>query len=408
MEQHFQEVQENLRKKEAIFSYFKPKSASRPQSREGGLSNPNLRQLLRATSDSVLGTQALSARPITTNSVTRRHYKPRSKQLEQGAQPRPTNPEQSTKRTSAKLREAISAEQIDQAKGLDNLTTPEKIVAVGSQITKKFKQARQLDQALQRAEDNSSKCVLNDNDVPLIAETDHFTRRCFCHLCTCEQHQCPGANFRSGISTSAAFTTIYNKDYKRKTAPNYKEARRSLNLYHSNSQPMDFKTTNRIDFKPYKIEKTEPVKRDVQQPNLRFASRSLYNSEFPNWGPAFVEYEKQHHLPYRGKDVKIDGRTNYATEFTGASEKMKDFGLAKTGSESMYATGPISVSNKFFGQTESKATYGSGTEGFSTYSYAIKHNYMPSKCSSSHFTTTYTSEFTPKTPPHNSWLRRAL
>lgn len=251
------------------------------------------------------------------------------------------------------------------------------------------------------------RCVLDGDNVPPIPEMDHLNRRCLCYLCTCDVHVCPGNRMFGRLSATSAFKSIYKKDYKRKQAANHSETSCSLKLLRSNSAPMDLKTTNREDFQPYKFEQKEPAKFDILQPSLRFMGRSLYNSEYPNWGPAFVGYEKHYHLPYRGKDLRLDVRTTYGSEFVGNKDTKQELFIPGAKPINMLSTGPISASTQFIGESVSNSSYGIARKQGQTFSYAVKQGYNPSEYASSHFTTTYTNEFTSKSPS-KLWPKRQV
>lgn len=402
MEQHYQEVLSLNGKKDAV-SYRPGSRDARPVTRGQQADNPNVRQLLRLSSTSPRrGEVSKTSRPLTSSSVTRSIYNPMSKWVDStNASPIRLASEVSVKRNlTMKPQQVGSPEIIQRVFAGGEPTSPAKLHrrAEGSNLRDKFDQAKALDSELQKGDGVPEMCVLNDDDMPPIAEMDHLTRRCLCYLCTCSTHECPGDKYLNKYTASSAFTTIYKKDYKRKFLSNYNEARRTFEEYRSTCLPMELKTTNQVEYRPFKIEQVESAVSDIPQSNLRFTGKSFYSTEFPNWGPSYVEHEKEHFLPYRGKGLKLDVRTTYGSDFKGSRDQSRESAFASAGSASMYSTGPISVSNQFYGESISKSAYGKAHPNFSTYSYAAKQDYTPSECASSHFTSTYTNDFISKSP----------
>jgi hypothetical protein len=511
MEKYYHEVLASTRRKEGSFKHFKPASRdSRPASRSQQADNPNIRRLFRLSSAGPPSTQDKSPvrlpptrdkspiRPVTTNLAVHGSYRTQAVRPLQAERPTAVDVQTPIKKAAALVEDSSPEKLIPrQSAGVNRLesASPKK---VDSSTRDKLEAAKKLDRNLRETEPQQvlehpknriqegvdsrpwrpqterspgaqatrsqaapyPQCVLKDDDVPLIAEMDHYTRRCLCHLCTCGEHECPCKPY-SQLSASTAFKTIYKKDYRRKLAT-YSEARKSLENYRSNTLPMDLKTTNQVEFRPFRVEPVDPesdespqgnyrlIRRrsadsvdgsqghtgqtpddyegsqsnfrsvarasagpffgEIPQPYIKFTGRSQYNSEYPNWGPSYVEHAKHHYPPYLGQDLRLDARTTYSAEFSGKLKPKKD--QSEPGSSALTNTpGIISHSTQFYGDTVAKSSFAPAPHGqqqLSTYSYATKQHYAPSECASSHFTTTYTSDFTskgigkawPKKPQH--------
>ena len=55
-------------------------------------------------------------------------------------------------------------------------------------------------------------CPLSLDNVPPVADMDHYTGRCLCYMCTCGKHICPGL-IANPIIPSKAFKSSNNVDY---------------------------------------------------------------------------------------------------------------------------------------------------------------------------------------------------
>jgi hypothetical protein len=517
MEKYYHEVLASTRRKESSFKHFKPAfKDSRPASRNQQVDNPNIRRLFRLGSADPRSAQDRTPvrrpptrdkspiRPVTANSSVHGSYSKRAVRPQKTEKHTAVDVQTSLKKAAIGL-EGSSPQKLMPKKSAEvnrlESASPSK---VDSNTRDKLEAAKKLDRTLRETEPQQGledaiirvqgggdsrpwryqterspaalvedsaaahptrsqaapyiECVLKDDDVPMIAETDHYTRRCLCHLCTCGEHECPCKPY-SQLSARAAFKTIYKKDYRRKFVT-YSEARKSLEVYRSNSLPMDFTTTNQLEFRPFRVEPVDPENDDsaqgrfpgrqsadsvgasqahnrlagqtlgdhegpqsnyrsvarasdepflaeIPQPYIKFTGRSQYNREYANWGPNYVEHAKHHYPPYLGKDLRLDVRTTYSAEFSGKQRQRKEEN--EPGSSALTNTpGIISQSTQFYGDTVAKTSFAPAPQGqqkLSTYSYAIKPQYAPSECSSNHFTTTYTSDFTAK-GPKKAWPKK--
>lgn len=60
----------------------------------------------------------------------------------------------------------------------------------------------------------SINCKLQD--LPPVGETSHKTGKCYCHLCTCGTHKCPGNLNYSDHYSKSALASMYKKDFTKK------------------------------------------------------------------------------------------------------------------------------------------------------------------------------------------------
>ena len=53
-------------------------------------------------------------------------------------------------------------------------------------------------------------------EMPPIGEMNHNLGNCYCHLCTCGKHICPGDNLKTQKYTASALTSNYQKEFTKK------------------------------------------------------------------------------------------------------------------------------------------------------------------------------------------------
>ena len=145
------------------------------------------------------------------------------------------------------------------------------------------------------ANEESQMCWLDRDDCPPVVEQDHFFGRCLCYLCTCGKHICP-ALVQSPIIPSKAFKSSNTVDFtpsKHWRADRAQRAREEQQIIHS-TVPMVLDTTNKETYKGCLIksklakprpENLIPSHQDVPQP---FVGRTLYQADFPDFGPVNV------------------------------------------------------------------------------------------------------------------------
>lgn len=64
----------------------------------------------------------------------------------------------------------------------------------------------------------SSDCAILN--TPPVGEMCHEVGHCYCHLCTCGEHKCPG-NYNKNIKyLKSAMRSTYKKEYTKKKSTN--------------------------------------------------------------------------------------------------------------------------------------------------------------------------------------------
>ncbi|XP_065052844.1 uncharacterized protein LOC135682057 isoform X2 [Rhopilema esculentum] len=161
--------------------------------------------------------------------------------------------------------------------------------------------------------------------------------RCICQLCDCGRpHKHPGCtkNFPSMKSTmelkpSMGQKTDYQKSFGLAPLKSPAKIMRPLPATLNPNPPvMDFRTTNRLDFKKYKnAGRTKPCKLQEEYETLTglFQGDSVYKVDFPGHRPAPVKIERPATQKAQS-DVKFDARTMYKDTFEGRGQpRLKAF-----------------------------------------------------------------------------------
>mmetsp|Transcript_27892 Transcript_27892/g.27573 ORF Transcript_27892/g.27573 Transcript_27892/m.27573 type:complete len:111 (-) Transcript_27892:331-663(-) len=109
---------------------------------------------------------------------------------------------------------------------------------------------------------------------------EHMVDQCFCYLCNCRKHICPGDYRRMYKSASSQFSTVYKIKFPKHQLPNLKKNLKEA--YMQNSLPIDLTTTNKNDFKPFPIEPRQRREQNLDHLKLKFTGKSFYKTEYPN------------------------------------------------------------------------------------------------------------------------------
>jgi len=290
------------------------------------------------------------------------------------------------------------------------------------------------------------RCPLNNPDLPPVGEVEHLVERCYCFLCNCGKHVCPGASRRKTEFVKSMYATNYHIEYYRKHGDPGKPL--SLTAYSSNRLPMDLQTMKQRDFQPYKIEPAGEPQPRLPPHSVQFVSRSSYQANYPNWGPNEVIRVNRPWLPYRGDQVRLDPKTTYSESFgkanpalagsdawtsgladlgrsketSGSPMKEGRDGPAQEGRDGLLGSaldlkggnpgtgsgplmnrnlrktgGPMGTGNEFYGQTTTSRTF----RPFNRKQVAAKEprpneNFVPLQSPNSYLRTTYRTDYVPK------------
>ena len=52
--------------------------------------------------------------------------------------------------------------------------------------------------------------------LPPVSEVNHSIGACYCHLCTCGEHLCPGDKLKTSKYLPSSLKSIYKQDYQKK------------------------------------------------------------------------------------------------------------------------------------------------------------------------------------------------
>lgn len=197
------------------------------------------------------------------------------------------------------------------------------------------------------------------NLMPPVCDNEHMTGYCYCHLCTCKHHKCPGDYKRKLYSSSSQFISNYHRNYHRKYSsvtihkpmPEFKPASFALNS----------QTTAQEDF-----DKQEILKSEAFVPNkssctpLKFVAKTSYSSNFGKWNESFLEKQYVMEFPCPLRDSKFSAkscyRDNYSDKNLSVYEESNQ--LAKKAKERSHGIkGIISSFSGFLGKSSQKTDY---------------------------------------------------
>lgn len=179
-----------------------------------------------------------------------------------------------------------------------------------------------------------SQCPVSDPELRIISENDHRVGLCLCKFCQCGQHSCPNP-LNKDLYPSSTFTSKYQSDYRK---GKFDTVLYPISKpYQPNTSKMDLKTTNQEEYKAHSI---SPAKRNplVWNSNIATAqTRSLYSSEYVNWGPSTFSHEKRFHPPVRSTEIPFRGSSSYQNSFTQVDPRQAD--LFRTNGKDLHPAG---------------------------------------------------------------------
>lgn len=134
------------------------------------------------------------------------------------------------------------------------------------------------------------QCPVSDPSIGIISENDHRVGLCLCRFCTCSQHSCPSVKAPDPF-LSCAFLTKYQQEFPAKQfdSPLKYEPKK----FYRTPQKFEGTTTNSSHYIAHTIRPYKEETRAKPAVNRELLARSSYSSDFPNWGPTRVSYEKQ-------------------------------------------------------------------------------------------------------------------
>jgi hypothetical protein len=157
------------------------------------------------------------------------------------------------------------------------------------------------------------KCVLSDPDLDIIPELDHRIGRCLCQLCSCGRHVCPNTKSLKTMAKST-YQSQYRNEFRRFTPD--KPLIKERPQYKANYCKLETTTTQKTDFKPFKVELVKETYERPITPSLRFTGMSSYSSEYPNWGPSRVLLQRTPKQPESRTKLRMKVKTAYQETFT--------------------------------------------------------------------------------------------
>lgn len=233
---------------------------------------------------------------------------------------------------------------------------------------------------------NTQLCPLDNLDHPPVSEIEHLVSECYCHLCTCLLHKCPGDYPKH--HKSPTWQSLYRKDFKKHSyqATHHKP---KCNEYSPSQHPFAGTTTHREDFRAFDLPMiSRPPKSSSVKFHSGFPKMSRYQADFPNWGPHYTERVTKVPEVYRGSEIKMNCQTVYRADFTRSSLSPANRGTMKKPGKS---SGVISYAQTWL--AEKKVSQLGKTQPPPKRERGPSNEYLPPVSWKNHFASTYREDF---------------
>ena len=130
--------------------------------------------------------------------------------------------------------------------------------------------------------DLTIECPLLNPKLPPVTDMEHNLQNCFCYMCTCSKHICPGDYRLKAINPSNHFKTNY-KIYYKKPVLVKNSAFKHEDHYSKQEYQTENKTTSQLTYIPHNIEaKEKNISNSRYNSPFRFRGKSTYKSEYKN------------------------------------------------------------------------------------------------------------------------------
>lgn len=200
---------------------------------------------------------------------------------------------------------------------------------------------------------NSEECPLLNLGLPPVTEMEHSIKSCFCYMCKCGKHKCPGEYRLQTKSHSNHFKTNYKLYFRKHVRLDFK-INKPEDHNSKVSFPSEGKSTSQLAYIPHSIDQVEKIlpENRVVTP-YKFRGSSVYHSEYPNWGVRETEQPILQGHKYKPNDLKSSMKSQYQEAFhnTSSKDKLEFKELAKNfKNRNWNSNGILSPSNEFIGE----------------------------------------------------------
>lgn len=202
-------------------------------------------------------------------------------------------------------------------------------------------------------------CELNKDIYPPICDNEHLTGDCYCHLCTCGNHKCPGDYKKQVYSTRSHFSSLYKQNYRKHSSTPVKQS--PIPEFRPAKYAFEGMTTAKKDYIKQEFLHSESCNLDkFNYKPLKFVAKTSYSSNFGCWKESFLEKQYVMEHPCGKVDSKFLSDSCYRKDFHIYSpqiaqennEKAKHLKERAQGSR-----GLISPSSAFMGKSSQKSDY---------------------------------------------------
>jgi hypothetical protein len=197
------------------------------------------------------------------------------------------------------------------------------------------------------------------NSLPPVCDNEHMTGYCYCHLCTCGVHKCPGDYKRRLFSASSQFISNYHRNYHRKNSS--VTIHKPMPEFRPVSFALNSQSTSQKDFEKQEYLKSEsfcPLK--SSQTRLKFIGKTSYERNFNKWNESFLEKQYVMEFPTPLRDAKFSTESCYRGNFNDKNLSVYEENneiARKTKQRSQGIRGIISSFNGFLGNSSQKSDF---------------------------------------------------
>ena len=208
--------------------------------------------------------------------------------------------------------------------------------------------------------DLERECPLLNPRLPPVTDSEHNIHSCFCYMCTCGDHQCPGNYRLKHLNPSNHFRTNY-KLYFKKPGISKTSIIKRPDQYNKTTMSSENKTISQSSYIPHFIEaKSKDVREPMQVSPFKFSGNSIYSSEYPNWGMLETEKLILQRNKFKPCDIRASTKSQYQEAYLSSVNKdtLQSKELAKSFKlRNWKSDGLLSPSSDFIGEVRHVKDY---------------------------------------------------
>lgn len=208
--------------------------------------------------------------------------------------------------------------------------------------------------------DAGANCPLLNPKLPPISENEHNIHSCFCYMCICGKHACPGDYHLASVCPSNHFKTNYKIYFKKPVLSKVALCRRE-DHYIKPKGSSENKSISQSSYIPHFIEpEVKGIVEVSKGTPFKFRGNSVYHSEYPNWGVRETELPIMQRNKIKVNDLKGHNQSQYQEAYHSSfnNDKAKFKELANSFKlRNWKSNGLLSPSTDFIGCSSNAKDY---------------------------------------------------